>query len=65
MCTFQDPEDSDGEPIVYQSFDVDPILMTPKYDIRPNGICHIQGELRVPPVAESAEEVTLHCILIC
>lgn len=55
MCTFQDTEDSDGEPIVYQSFDVGPDFDdVTTGDIRPMGFV-VQGELRVPPAGESAE----------
>ena len=58
---FQDTEDSDGEPIVYQSFDVGPDFDgVTTGDIRPMGFV-VQGELRVT-LRENLLKVTLHCI---
>lgn len=56
LCTFQDPEDSEGEPIVYQSFEVGPNFPDiTTGSIRPMGFA-VQGDLRVPPAGESSEE---------
>ena len=56
MCTFQNPDDSEGEPIVYQSFEVGPDFNdVTTGSVQPRGFSY-QGELRVPPAGDASDE---------
>lgn len=55
MCTFENPDDAEGEPIVYQSFEVGPNFNdVTTGNIRPSGF-QFQGDLRVPPTGETSD----------
>ena len=56
MCTFENPDDAEGEPIVYQSFEVGPNFDdVTTGNIRPSGFQY-QGDLRVPPTGEASDD---------
>lgn len=56
MCTFENPDDAEGEPIVYQSFEVGPNFNdVTTGNIRPSGFQY-QGDLRVPPTGEASDD---------
>ena len=56
MCTFENPDDAEGEPIVYQSFEVGSNIDEIKTgNIRLTGFQY-QGDLRVPPTGEASDD---------